>query len=67
MPNLLAGKEIFPELIQNDATADNIHRAALDLLDNEPRRTIQTELRDVIVSLGQQGASHRAARAILAL
>jgi lipid-A-disaccharide synthase len=65
MPNLLAGEEVFPEFIQNDATAQNISRAALELLQNESRRhAMKTKMAAVVASLGGPGASRRAARAI---
>lgn len=68
MPNLLAGEMVYPELIQEEASADNIHLAAKDLLNNEGRRdVIKAQLERVIASLGEPGASHRAARAILSL
>ena len=68
MPNLLAGQVIYPELIQNDVNAENIYMAAKDLLNNEERRgVIKTQLQQVITSLGEPGASRRAARAILSL
>src|ERR1017187_1491996 len=38
MPNILADEEVFPEFVQGAATPDNIARAALELLQNEPRR-----------------------------
>jgi lipid-A-disaccharide synthase len=65
MPNLLAGEEVFPEFIQNEATPENISRAALELLVNESRRiAIKTRLAEIVTSLGGPGASQRAARAI---
>jgi lipid-A-disaccharide synthase len=68
MPNLLAGEEVFPEFIQNDATAENISRAALELLQNEARRkSIKTKLAEIVTSLGGPGASRRAALAITQL
>jgi lipid-A-disaccharide synthase len=68
MPNLLANEAIFPELIQQDATAENIARAALDLLSDAPRReAIRTKLTKVVASLGGPGASQRAAQAIARL
>jgi lipid-A-disaccharide synthase len=67
-PNLLAGKALFPEFIQHEATPDNIAKAALELLGNEARRRkIRAELREVISTLGGPGAAKRAAAAILDL
>ena len=68
MPNLLAGEAVYPEYIQNDATPENISRAALELLRNEARRTeVKTKLAKVISSLGEPGAAARAASAIMSL
>jgi lipid-A-disaccharide synthase len=68
MPNLMAGEEVYPEFVQNDATPENISRAALELLQNESRRTkIKSQLAKIITSLGEPGASQRAAAAILSL
>jgi len=68
MPNLLAGEEIYPEFIQNAATPENISRAALELLQDESRRTkIKARLAKIIASLGKPGAAGRAAEAILSL
>ena len=68
MPNLLAGEEVFPEFIQNDATPENIARAALELLQNESRRqSIKGKLAKIVATLGGPGASQRAARAIRSL
>jgi lipid-A-disaccharide synthase len=66
MPNLLAGEEIFPEFIQHKATPDNIARAALELLNHPERRdAVKAKLAQTIKSLGEPGASLRAAEAIL--
>ncbi len=68
MPNLLAGKEIYPEFIQDRATADNLARAGLELLSDKARRQeIKTQLQNIVGTLGPPGASTRAARAIAAL
>ena len=68
MPNLLAGEEIFPEFIQHRATPDNIARAALELLNQPERRdTVKAKLAQIIKSLGEPGASRRAAKAVLSL
>jgi lipid-A-disaccharide synthase len=66
MPNLLGNEQIFPEFIQHDATAENIARAALELLRNEKRLAeVKTKLAAVVAQLGSPGASRRAARAIV--
>jgi len=68
MPNLLANEPVFPEFIQNDATPENISRAAVEFLRDEPRRNrTKTRLREIVASLGGTGASARAARAIIEL
>ncbi len=68
MPNLLANEEIYPEFLQSAATPENISRAALDLLQNEPRRAqLKSKLAGVIASLGGPGASRRAAKAVARL
>lgn len=68
MPNLLAGEEVLPELIQDEATPIAIATAALGLLDDDARRAhVRRRLSDVIASLGGPGANRRAADAILHL
>jgi lipid-A-disaccharide synthase len=68
MPNLLAGREIFPEFIQDRATPENLSRAGLDFLRNESRRNeVRAELEKVVTSLGTHGASRRAAEAVFAV
>ena len=65
MPNLLAGEQVYPEFIQDQATAPNLAAAALELMRDEKRRAvIQAKLDSVIGSLGETGASDRAARFI---
>ena len=68
MPNLLAGETVYPEFIQNEATPENISRAALELLQDEARREkIKSQLAKIISSLGEPGAAGRAAAAVLSL
>lgn len=66
MANILAGKELAPELIQSDATGPKVARAALDLL-GRPQRlaSLRRELLSLRGALGGPGACSRAA-AILA-
>jgi lipid-A-disaccharide synthase len=68
MPNILADEEVFREFIQSAATPENIAHAALELLQSEARRQkIKTQLMKIVASLGEPGASTRAAAAILSL
>jgi len=65
MPNLLANQAVFPELIQDQATAQNIAEATLPLIqDADRRQIIQTQLKAVIQSLGSPGACQRGAERI---
>jgi lipid-A-disaccharide synthase len=68
MVNLIAGRRIVPELIQDDCTAENIAAETLSLLAN-PERAEETRraLGDVRAKLGGPGASGRAADAVLDL
>src|SRR5260370_35954157 len=53
MPNLLANEPLFPEFIQREANAENISRAALELLGDVPRRNrIKARLAEIISSFG---------------
>ena len=38
LPNILAGEFVVPELLQDDATPENLAEAVLKLLDDEPLR-----------------------------
>ncbi|MBI3875379.1 MAG: hypothetical protein HY300_05370 [Verrucomicrobia bacterium] len=68
MPNLLANELVFPELIQHTATGENIARETLALLNDTSRRAaVKAKLAKVAASLGQPGASARAAKAVLSL
>jgi len=62
MVNLVAGREIVPELMQSDFTAEGVASEAAALLEDGGRyeRTRQ-ELEEVRRRLGSPGASARAA------
>jgi lipid-A-disaccharide synthase len=65
--NLVAGRKIVPELIQQEATADRLYREAERLLqDHEAYDQMRTALRAVREKLGQPGASRRAAEVVAA-
>ena len=60
--NLIAGKEIVPELLQNKASPTNITRAVMELLNNPDRlEALKNELLKVKDALGGPGASQRVA------
>lgn len=52
MPNLIAGREIVPELLQSDFTASNVTARLIPLLNEGPARTqTQQELKSIRQSL----------------
>jgi len=66
MPNVIAGRTLVPEFIQQEAVPHRIAAAARELLENEDQRAaMQRELAAVISTLGGPGAAERAARLIL--
>jgi lipid-A-disaccharide synthase len=66
MVNLIAGRRIVPELIQDDCTAENIAAEALSFLTNPARaEEARQGLEIVRTKLGGPGASGRAAEAVL--
>lgn len=65
LPNIVTGRRILPELIQDEATADNLSRETLRLMtDPAARAQAQTDLKDVRVQLGEPGAVQRVARIV---
>ncbi len=67
LPNLLAQRELVPELIQQQASADNIARHMLDILGNADTRQ---QLTEEFLSIHRQlrcNAGERAATAVLGL
>ncbi len=66
MANLIAGRKLVPELIQQDFTPERVADETVSFL-TDARRYAETReaLRKVRVSLGAPGASARAAAAIL--
>jgi lipid-A-disaccharide synthase len=65
MVNLIAGKEVVPELVQNDFTPERVSGEILKLL-QEPnaRSTMRAGLAEVRKRLGPPGAVERAADTI---
>jgi lipid-A-disaccharide synthase len=68
MANLVAGRQVVPELMQDDFTPDAVAERALPLLqDRGTAEAMRADLRAVRAKLGTPGASQRAARAVLAV
>jgi lipid-A-disaccharide synthase len=66
MPNLIAGRRIVPELIQDDCTPQRVADEAIALLrDRDLNARVRNELARVRRQLGAPGASARAAAAVL--
>ncbi len=66
LANLIAGREVVPELAQGRASAKNISKSAWQLLSDDDRRlAIQQDLLEVREALGGPGASKRAAQIAL--
>ncbi len=66
LPNILAGREIVPELLQGRMSAHAIVQAVDGLLSDSQRRAeMKTALRQVAADLGPPGAVARAALEIL--
>jgi lipid-A-disaccharide synthase len=67
MPNVLAGREIVPEFVQDEARPQAISAAVLKLLSEPAARDLMTlEFDAIIAKLGESGASEKAARTIIA-
>ena len=65
LPNILAGKFVVPELLQEDATPENLAQALLNLVSN---KQAVLELEERFTELHQtlrQDAAHRAALAVM--
>lgn len=66
LPNLIAQRSICPELLQHDATPQNIVAYSLTLLPGTEGHQLQREaLQEVKSVLGEPGATERAARLLL--
>ncbi len=65
LPNILAGEFVVPELIQDDATPDNLSQALLNLLGDETvRRRLEQRFAAMHATL-RRDAAHSAAQAVL--
>ena len=68
MANLVAGRTVVPELIQDAFTPRAVAEEALRVLtDPAHAKYVRAELREVRAKLGHPGASRRAAKAVMAV
>ena len=63
--NLVAGREIATELMQDQFTAENLSARLLELLEPEKNKAMRANLQEVAHRLGEPGASERAAKLIV--
>ena len=62
MPNIVAGRQVVPELLQREARGERIAAVARDILETPGRReAMVADLRDVRARLGRGGAAERVA------
>lgn len=65
LPNVLAGKFVVPEILQDDATPENLAQALLNLVnDKDAVAELETLFADMHTQL-KQDTAHKAAQAIL--
>ena len=65
--NLIAGRRVAPELMQNDLNGERLARELLNLLERDRNQEVRTELVRVAQQLGEGGASRLAAKKFLEL
>ena len=66
LPNILAGREIVPELLQDQMRGDAIaHIVQMLLTDAQQRAAMRAALREVAADLGPPGVAARAAQHVL--
>lgn len=66
LPNIVAGRQVIPELLQDEVTPLNICKTMRPLLDDAVYyQTMKQDLHDVKVALGDAGAVKRVAQVII--
>ena len=65
LPNIVAGRQILPELLQEDFTPANVANTAVALLAPERRPQLEANLAYMKARLGEPGAVNRVAQLIL--
>ena len=65
LPNIVAGRQILPELLQEDFTPAKVASTAMELLAPESRPQLEADLAYMKARLGEPGAVDRVAQLIL--
>ncbi|MCH3950533.1 MAG: lipid-A-disaccharide synthase [Acidaminococcus sp.] len=65
LPNLLAGKEILPELIQEKMTPQNMASWILRFLEPDYSKKVHQDIREAVARLGEPGAVRRTSALII--
>jgi lipid-A-disaccharide synthase len=65
LPNLLASRRMFTELIQNDLNGERLAAEIVALLDEEKNQDLRAQLRQLKEDLGEADASQQAAEQLL--
>jgi lipid-A-disaccharide synthase len=65
LPNLLAGRRMVTELIQNDLNAERLALEIVSLLEEDRNLSLRSELFELRQDLGEDDASRRAAQRVL--
>ena len=63
--NLIAGRRLATELMQDDFNGESLSREIISLLAPERNQLMREELKEVVKRIGEPGASQRAANAIV--
>ncbi|MDY3983610.1 MAG: lipid-A-disaccharide synthase [Veillonellaceae bacterium] len=65
LPNIVAGREVIPELIQDAVSPDNVYKHLTAIIDDTDRyKQMKDDLLEVRKALGQSGAVRRVAQSI---
>jgi len=67
LANIIAGREIVPELLQNDATCEKIAKKVITLLNTESLSIMRAQLLMVRKMLGSRGAAEKTAKIALSM
>jgi lipid-A-disaccharide synthase len=66
LPNIIAGREVVPELLQDQATGENIYQEAVYLLKRDYLlQDLNSQFEDIKERLGSKGAVEKTAQLVL--